>query len=429
MSRILKISDGCKKYLTKKFATDTVWLMAAQATLMLCAFCINVIIGVKLGANSLGIFNQSLAYYSIMSCFIGLGLNNTIIKKISEFVNEPAFKKEIFSATFFTTAFFSIIITAVSIVIVFTFPQMFSSLELADVIFAPLLALPFFNLNKNFMAFYSGVRNQKRNGINKIVRWLLLLIYISLASGLTDKIKPLLFSFCIVEFVILIGNVLFNMEIFTFKFSAAIIISNIKFGLTSFVSEFISVIYEYADLIIIGYLLSQTEVGVYSFLIFFVKTLYVFPGIVQQNINPIVSNLWSNGKMHQLEPHLKDIRKVNFLVVSVQLLFVLIAFKVVTLTVKQEFIDSYYYFLLAIPGPFIFSLIAWSSAMLVMTGKLAKNNYRTLLIIIFSIISTITFTYFFKLAGACMAFSVNAIIAFLITRRYLEQALKIKLIG
>ena len=67
-----------------RFAKDTIWLIAAQAVLMASGLGINLIIGRGNGAEYLGIFNQSLALYSILSTLFAFGLNNQITKEISD---------------------------------------------------------------------------------------------------------------------------------------------------------------------------------------------------------------------------------------------------------------------------------------------------------------------------------------------------------
>lgn len=411
-----------------KFKTDTIWLLMGQVALMLGGFGINLIVGIKQGSSSLGVFNQSVAYYSILATIIALGLNNTMVKKISEVTSDRVLESHILTSTLVITATVSVTLSLVFAGVSVYCPFLFSSSELAGSAIITFYALPLFNLNKNFMAYYAGKREQRKNATNKIIRWSLLFIYIVLASYFTTNVRPLLYSFFVVELIIFIVNVSTNWKEFNFNFNFDFARRNFLFGIKTFVAEIISVFYEYIDLILIGYFLSNSEVGIYSFLILFVKTLYIFPGIIQQNINPIISKLWKGQQIEELAERLGKVRRVNFIVVSAQVIIVLIFYKLVILFVKQEFRDSYFYFLLALPGVFLFSLIAWGGAILVMTNKIAENNYRTIVTIVLSVSSTLIMTYYFRLTGACLAVSINAMVSFFVTRGFVNRILHIKMI-
>jgi O-antigen/teichoic acid export membrane protein len=173
--------------------------------------------------------------------------------------------------------------------------------------------------------------------------------------------------------------------------------------------------------------LTNAETGIYSFIVYFAKTLYIFPGIMMQNFSPIVSKTWATGKLDELKSRMYSIRRINRMVVSLQLIALLIVYPIVTLFIKKEFNSTYSLFLISIAGAYIFSLISWSGSMLIMTNKLNENILRTAFIIIASATCTLSFTWGFGILGAVVAYATNNVIAFLASRHFIKRTLNISI--
>lgn len=408
-----------------RFSRDTVWLIGAQAVLMVSGFGVNLIVGKTQGADALGIFNQALAFYTILSTFFALGLNNTITKKIAEGNRTSEETQQILSSNLFVTTLFSGLMSILIGTAAFQRPDFFSSPELARVVYIPMVALPFFNINKNFGAYFTALRLQKRFAQQRILRWSIILSFV-IGCVLTEQsVDKTLWCFFVAEFIVLMLNLFQLRGRFKLRISRNTIVDNLKFGMKTYVAELISVLNSSLDVILIGYFLTNAETGVYSFIVYFVKTLYIFPGIMMQNFSPIVSKTWASGKMQELVARMQSIRRVNRIVVSLQLIALLIGYPIITLYIKQEFNNTIQLFLMAVAGAYVYSLISWSGSMLIMTNKLNENIARTLLIIVLSATCTLLFTNVMGLAGSCVAYSINGFIAFFATRQFIQSSLKL----
>ncbi len=416
------------KYLKNKFSRDTIWLIMAQLVLMASGLGVNLIIGGLGGAADLGVFNQSMAYYTILATLFAFGLNNTLIKKIAEGNRNADEESQLFTANILTVFVLSALFTCGAIFLAIQFSDFFSSKELASVVYIPFFALPFFNANKNFMAYYTGKRNQKQFSLERIIRWVIIGCFVSFVYWRELGVTVALYAFLAAEIVLFFHNCIGLAKVFRFSFNIKDIYENLKFGMKSYVSEIIAVINSSVDLILIGYFLSSSEVGVYSFIAFFVKTLYIFPGILMQNVNPIISNLWFNNQIDLLKERLSALKIVNAKIILLQFLFLLVFYWLVIMLVKQEFIDSYPYFVISIIGVSVFALVYWGGSMLIMAGKLRENILRTLLSIVISLLVTVIFSYHWQLLGACIAVSLNGLISFLMTKVFIKKVLRINLI-
>jgi O-antigen/teichoic acid export membrane protein len=419
------IKEKIERLMQSRFSRDTMWLIAAQVVLMFSGFGVNLIVGKIQGAEALGIFSQALAFYTILSTFFALGLNNTITKKISEGQKSSEEVQNILTSNLLVTTLFSGAMSAIVSTIAMQKPELFSSPELAEVVHIPMIALPFFNINKNFGAYFTGLRLQKRFAQQRIVRWSVIILFVIGSVFTSQPVETTLYSFLAAELLVVLINLIQLKGRISIYFNTGVIADNLKFGMKTYIAELISVLNASLDVILIGYFLTNSETGIYSFIVYFAKTLYIFPGIMMQNFSPIVSKTWASGKIEELKARMHSIRRVNRWVVSLQLVALLIGYPIVVFFIKQEFNNTFYLFALAIIGAYVFSLISWSGSMLIMTNKLNENIARTLLIVLLSASCTLGFTHAFGLIGSCLAYTINGVISFLATRQFIRSSLKL----
>jgi len=290
------------------------------------------------------------------------------------------------------------------------------------------MALPFFSINKNFSSYYNGNRKQKSVAFQRIYRWggLAILFYI---GGLYQySLQNLMLSFLIVEGTLTLINILQNIEHFNFSFSARLIRESISFGMGSYISEIISTFNSSIDIILVAYFLTEQEVGQYSFIAFFVRTLYVFPGILSQNISPIISSHWFRKTIENLNIKLAKVRSINLLVLTIQLIALLVFYKLVILYLKEGFESTYVAFLIAISGTFLFAQISWGGSILIMTERLKANYKRTLIVLLLNITVYLILTPIMGFMGSVTAISVNAILSFLLLKTFVYKKTGVRLI-
>ena len=216
----------------KKFTTDTLWLISSQGILIISGFLVNLIIGYQFGAATLGVFNQVLGFYLILSTFFSLGINNSLIQKIS--TGDTQSHPVIFSSNFAITTFSTLLFSGAVLFISKYSPTVFSSPELAFGVFISTLSLPLFNWNKNFMAYATGIRNQKLFANIRSLRWLVIIGFITFASLNSIDSHWLYFSFLVSELVIFALCIFSFSKLFTVNFKFSDLKNNLSFGLKSF---------------------------------------------------------------------------------------------------------------------------------------------------------------------------------------------------
>jgi O-antigen/teichoic acid export membrane protein len=290
-----------------------------------------------------------------------------------------------------------------------------------------LIAVPLFNINKNFMALQTAQREQKAFAIYRSLRWLLIIGFIIIASLLQWE-EGIYYSFLLVEFILFLVLLWKSRKYLNLSFDRSLFAHHLSFGSKSFIAELFSVLTSRLDIIILGYMLTQYETGVFSFYIFFVKSLLIFPGILQQNINPIIAKNWREKTIDLLENKLKKLRKINAIVILAQFVFILVFYSGYTILFKPKYSQSLLFLFINGLSLLPFAYIAWGGAALVMTGQLKANIIRTLIILMFSVMTLLILTSFYGLYGACLAVSVNMLFTFITLRVFIEKRTGIKLI-
>jgi O-antigen/teichoic acid export membrane protein len=425
------LSDLKNKITSSKFSKDTFWLIGSQGILLVSGLLVNLLIGKKLGASELGVFNQVLGYYTVFSTIFSLGLNNSIIKSVSALngtSNSEKYDKILFSSNFILTSISSILFTLGFILVALNCKFLFSSKEVSEAIVIPFISLPFYNMNKNFMAYYTAKRMQKQFSIVRSFRWVFIILYITTVLIFTSNVNYVLYAFLFAEVILFIFSFYNLFNILTLKINFHDLKENFLFGLKSFSAEIFAVFNDKFDILIIGYFLTNNEVGVYSFFIFFAKAMYIFPGILQQNLSPIISKHWAENTMNILEIKMKKVLKINLIILLLQFLFTLLFYYILIIYFKKDFQNTFHLLAITLIGVFPSALISWSGSLLVMTGKLKENLIRTFIIMFISIITTFVFTYTFGLIGATIAVSLSSIISVTLMYLMIKKVLGIRIV-
>jgi O-antigen/teichoic acid export membrane protein len=354
-------------------------------------------------------------------------LNNSITKKVAEEHRNQDEKYGILGINIILTSCTSFVISAIVLFTSISFPFLFSSPELANGLVAPILSLPLFNINKNFGAFFTGLRMQKRFAQQRMLRWILISSFVIICIITNQNIGFVMWSFGFSEFILFLIN-LSTLRKLHFNAVSITLLENLKFGLKSYAAEVVSSLNSTLDIVLVGYFLTQSETGVYSFVVYVAKTLFVFPGIMMQNISPIVSSTWASSTFDLLLHRIKAVKRINGAFVTLQLIVLIAFYPIVIQFVDESFQNTFVNFTIVCFGAYVFALVAWSGSMLIMTKKLNQNLLRTIVIIIFSVALTFGLSYAFGLVGACVAFSINSIIAGLTTSFFIRKTLGINIV-
>lgn len=384
----------------------------------------------------MGIFSQALAVYTIFSLFAVLGLNSSVIKHVAEYKENFIHVQEIFSSASVIALFFSILITGLVVLLTYIFPSIFFNLEVTEATRFICLGLPFFTQNKIFMALTNGLRHMKTYSIIQSCRWIFIIVIIALLILLKQNFNYILLSFLFTEIILFFFFLIFYFKYFTLNLKNTIWFKrNMIFGSKSVFLGVLSETNNKIDIFFISFFLTNYDVGIYSFASTIVKGFLSISSVVQLNVNPIVSDLWTKKDIIALKQYTSRISKIMLLVISPLLILAAIAYPIfINLFMKDSsYLDSLPIFYILLAGVFLPAVYYFAGSYLSMSNHLNVALKNMLTIIVFNAISCAIFISIFGFYGAAIStactyiFSVS-LMHFLIKKKMNFNLIEFKII-
>jgi len=415
-----------------KFVKDSAYTFASFIFIALSGIIVNVLIGNNYEVSSLGIFNQSVAIYMIFSILSVLGLNTSVVKYIAQYNQDKKTQKEIFTTAFILTLCFSLFITSFLLFLAYLFPVIYFNKDVTKATIITLFSLPFLSLNKIFMALQNALRHMKAYSIVQSVRWLIILGFIFISIILNKSFYFLMYTFLFSELLIFIYFILFYSDYFSIKAKySSWYKKNFNFGIKSVLLGFLSEIYNKIDIFLIGFLLSNYYVGIYSFAAEIAKGLLLVGSIIQLNINPIVSNLTNNGDIATLKKYTLSISKLMYLIIIPIIFLAAFLFPLfINLFMSEKaYLESIPIFYILLPGVFILSVYYFAGAYLTMANYLNESFIILAIVLIYNTLTCILFITLFGFWGAAISTSTTYILLVLLFHYFIKKKMNIPLIN
>jgi O-antigen/teichoic acid export membrane protein len=409
--KLLPINELIKKY-SNKFVKDSFWLLGAKIAEITIAILINIYVAKKYGNEGIGIFNQVFAFFLIFTIISNLGVSNSIVKYTSEKFEKS---QTVLIEHYKITLILSLPLTGLIILAIYFMPFLFSNAQVADSILIISFALPLFLINKNYLSFLNGRRKINDLALLRLLRWISVFLGTLFISFITNEINNLFYTFIFSESIVLAFIQIKYNGLSLFSFNKKIRKKYLNFSLKTLIAEITATVNDRLGIVLLGYVLSKNDIGVYSLLLTITSSLYYVQQVVMQNVNPIVSNLYFERKFSELQYKVNKIMKVTGVISLILSLLLIPAYYILTHFILTNQLDGYFItFLLMLLAALIFAPFAWTGGMLIMAGYVRENFYRILAIMCMNILSLLIFGYYFGLSGAVAAiFVLNLFIVFL----------------
>ncbi len=290
-----KIKTVIPKKIRRKFTNRPVlqkivknigWLTGERILELLVALTVGIWVARYLGPSDYGLMSFAIAFCSLFSPFINLGLD-TILHR--ELVDKPE-KSNILLGTVFRIKFFSsIVVGLVMLLIIFLIkPSDFLLFSMIGVFALGNIVNTFGGMGTYFHAKIESNKVVKSSSIALILSNIL-------------KIFFILFNFSVFYFVIasLINTILIMLiqtiyyfkekqSIFKWKFDLKLVKKMLLMSWPLLFSALFAVIYLKIDQVMIGLLLSEYEVGIYSVAVRISEIGFFLPGAIAGSLFPVL---------------------------------------------------------------------------------------------------------------------------------------------
>ncbi len=310
----MTLQASLRQLLTSKFNQDVLWNMTSLVILALGGVLVNAIILRVQGADALGIFNQVYAIYIVLSQIGVGGLQHSVLKHISYVQADRALCADITAAAL-------LLITAITI------PMSLGCALLAApvgrLLHSPgverglLLALPgllFFALNKVLINVLNGLQVMKAYAAFRSLRFALIPLAIIGIVLLGGQDSDLALSLTLSEVVLCLALLAF---VYTRLLPVRRIAQphdrfreHVSFGVRGVLSGVLMELNTRVDVLMLGYFLTDTKVGIYSFAAMLAEGASQLPLAIRWNVDPLIGRAFAEGQPQQIADLSHRIRRV-----------------------------------------------------------------------------------------------------------------------
>lgn len=296
MSRLSELARG-------KFQQDVLWNFASLAVLGVSGIALNVLIGRYYDDATLGVFNQALAAYIFFSQIAVGGINLSVLRAVAEHQGNRAKITSIVIGSLVPTLALAFASTLVFYGSKDWIASFLESDGVAEGIAAAAPGLFFFALNKVLLAVVNGVQRMRAYAIYQALRYALILCGLLLAMQLDLDGNKLAFVFTFAEvilFVVLAIEVGLQLS-FPFgrdwtQWSRV----HLSYGVRSALSGVLLELNARVDILMIGYFLTDSDVGIYTFAAMLAEGVYQLLVVLQSVYNPILARQIAQGAVGEL---------------------------------------------------------------------------------------------------------------------------------
>ncbi len=280
-----------------KFKNDLKWNIVGFFIIAFCGLSINIIITRYYSFAILGYFNILLVFFLVLSQISSWGIQLSVQKFIPQFKKSKILCKQILTTSVLISTVLALLAMAIFYVIN-EVPGRIMGNSLLTKGFAYIIpGIGFLTINKILLSFLNGMRFMKTYAIFNTSRPVLVLIFLLFFIVLKTNVKYLGLIFSLPEILltlVMVFKVRNWFTVLTFPRFRKLLALQFWYGNRVVLGSIVTNFQSKVDIFILGFFVSNTMLGVYSFAVFvadgFFQIFYVF----RTNINPIVTNIFYN---------------------------------------------------------------------------------------------------------------------------------------
>jgi O-antigen/teichoic acid export membrane protein len=286
----------------KKFAFDVGWVFAGSMVVLLLHFLQKPIMARYLGPDGLGLFSMVTMIAGTIALVVGVGIDGAVVKYVAEYKNDKSKLHAILSSAFITVAILGVVASIVLFMLSDKLAGIFDMPSLSYLLKIYAFVLPFSLVYGVILGSLNGLREMKYyslfNTLNGIMIFLFIVTFLFLGFGVVGAVIGDMLALIV---VLIIAGVITRKFV---HFTITDYRKNTK-KLTSFGSRLmgvssINLLYTQADILLIGYFLTVSDVGYYAAAVSLSRFFWRVPQSVQMVTYPATSEYLSEGKQESL---------------------------------------------------------------------------------------------------------------------------------
>lgn len=329
-----------------KTTKDVQWAFISLIVSSFSHLLLRILIGRDLGPDGLGIYTLVFTIYLFGMQFAAFGVGEALTKYVAEYADQKEILSTYVSSSIAGSLFSGTVMGIVLYIIsyniaiyVFHIPEMTELLKITS------LCFPFIALQKATIGTLNGMRKMNRYATLNIAQNLLVLITtIFLVKYLNGTVNYAIYGFVFPTILIGIFAPIFIQEYIKLKYVSYNMLSKeiAWFGFYAVLANSIVMINNQMDSLMLGYFLTEVDVGIYAVAAIIVQSLDLLPRAIQRVTTPIMTKYYSQKKYTEIWKTIKKTSIQAFLTTLIISIFIVFTGRAIIYYIfGQNFILAY----------------------------------------------------------------------------------------
>jgi O-antigen/teichoic acid export membrane protein len=275
-----------------KFSIDSLFNLFSVGAGGVLYILINTIILQHYGEETLGIFNLCYAIYIVLSQVAVFGIHLSVQMYVPSFFREREKVNAVMTSALLLSLLISVIVVALSYPFTATAADFFDSKAIDAGLYYCLWGIIFFSINKVLLAYLNGVRKMKSFALFTFLRFLFMISVLCILIFFYDDPSLITLVFSLSELALFLILLVYTLRYFHIKwdgFAFQFTKNHFIFGKSAFIGNLLLDINTRVDVIMLGYLATDRDVGIYSFVLAISEGILQIPVVFRNNVNPIIT--------------------------------------------------------------------------------------------------------------------------------------------
>nr|WP_230625002.1 flippase [Methanosarcina mazei] len=411
----------------QKIVSDVGITFVASAVGMLLGFPITVLLGRYMGADDLGLYRMVSTIFGTFTLFVTIGVPNAIIKYVAEFRDNEEKLEQIVSAGLIT----SVLLGLFSFIFIYLsadlFADFFNMPELSGLLKILAFAFPFSIVNSTLIGLLNGLREMTKNAWVSIVQsatMLVLTFILVFKFGVNGAVSGIVLSSILTTFLLISIKKISSISLNNYFNTTSQIIS---FGSKTVLANAINLINYQADILMIGYFMTKTDVGVYSVAVMFAKLIWILPDSIQRITFPLISEYHAKKMNEQIMIVVDRCMKYSCLfLIFCTTFFIFFGKEFLALIFGAEFKISYSPLIILLIGTLFYGMTKSVGSIFASIGKVNLVYKIPLVSAIFNILLNMLLIPTYGIIGGAFATSFSLIVSMTLMLRFMRSLLGVK---
>ncbi len=309
----------------RKFTFDVGWATTSLAAMMGVGFILGVLLGNYFDASGLGAYSMVLTIWTIAALTAGLGIPLAVIKYVAQYKDRPRIWNSLVSSAMLSGCLIGLFATAVLYLLSPFVEDIFNIPDLGHLLRIVSFSFPFIVINEVFSGTLNALRKMRNYALLEMFRRGLVLVFtlvfIWMGMGIEGAVVALVLSPLSVTVTMLtIHKKYFRFRFKNFKKYTRRLVG---FGGKLYFASSVSLLNAQAATLLIGFYLTDTDVGIYAAALMFFNFMIMVPQAIQKVTYPAFSTHFAKKRKALVVKMMKLIMRFSFILMSLGCLFLI----------------------------------------------------------------------------------------------------------